>query len=94
MRVAKAVVLTEEERTMLTKLSRGRSTQARVVLRAKFFCDAVVPPTSRSRQHNLGSQHQREGVLRPCDQAVKVFRSSLESTIVVQFSWVPSSYKG
>jgi hypothetical protein len=36
MRVAKTVVLTEEEQTMLTKLSRGQSTQARVVLRAKM----------------------------------------------------------
>jgi len=41
MRVAKMVVLTEEERTMLTKLSRGRSTQARVVLRAKIVLAAA-----------------------------------------------------
>lgn len=41
MRVAKAVVLTEEERTALTKLSRGRSTQARVVLRAQIVLAAA-----------------------------------------------------
>lgn len=41
MRVAKAVVLTEEERTTLLKLSRGRSTQARVVLRAKIVLAAA-----------------------------------------------------
>jgi transposase len=42
MRVARAVVLTEEERTTLLKLSRGRSTQARVVLRAKIVLAAAV----------------------------------------------------
>ncbi|RPI59387.1 MAG: IS630 family transposase [Planctomycetaceae bacterium] len=42
MRVAKTVVLTEEERTMLTKLSRGRSTQARLVLRAKIVLAAAA----------------------------------------------------
>jgi len=36
MRVAKEIVLTDEERTTLTKWSRGRSTPARVVLRAKI----------------------------------------------------------
>ena len=41
MRFAQAVVLTEEERTTLTKLSRGRSTQARVVLRAKIVLAAA-----------------------------------------------------
>ena len=37
MRVAKRVVLTDDERTTLTKWSRGRSTPARVVLRAKII---------------------------------------------------------
>lgn len=41
MRIANTVVLTEEERTMLTKLSRGRSTQARVVLRAEIVLAAA-----------------------------------------------------
>lgn len=41
MRVAKTIVLTEEERTTLTKLSRGRSTEARVVLRAKIVLAAA-----------------------------------------------------
>jgi len=36
MRIAKRVVLTDEERKTLTKWSRGRSTPARVVLRAKI----------------------------------------------------------
>lgn len=41
MRVAKTVVLSEEERAILTKLSRGRSTQARVVLRAQIVLAAA-----------------------------------------------------
>ena len=36
MRVAKAILLSQEERTTLTKLSRGRSAEARVVLRARI----------------------------------------------------------
>jgi transposase len=42
MRVAKVIVLSQEERTTLTKLSRGRSTQARVVLRAKIVLAAAA----------------------------------------------------
>jgi transposase/DNA-binding CsgD family transcriptional regulator len=41
MRVAKPIVLTDEERTMLTKWSRGRSTPTRVVLRAKIVLAAA-----------------------------------------------------
>jgi len=41
MRVAATVFLSEQERTMLTKLSRGRSTQARVVLRARIVLAAA-----------------------------------------------------
>ena len=40
MRVAKAITLTSEERTRLTKWSRGRSTPARLVLRAKIVLAA------------------------------------------------------
>lgn len=47
MRVAQAVVLTEEERMTLLKLSRGRSTQARVVLRAQ-----IVLASADGRQNN------------------------------------------
>src|ERR1700730_3055018 len=36
MRVAKAVMLTEEQRTQLQRWARGRSTPARLVLRAKI----------------------------------------------------------
>ena len=41
MRVAVAVELTKEERTVLTKWSRGRSTPVRVVLRAKIVLAAA-----------------------------------------------------
>ena len=41
MRVAVAVELTKEERTVLTKWSRGRSTPARLVLRAKIVLAAA-----------------------------------------------------
>lgn len=41
MRVAKPIVLTDEERTLLTKWSRGRSTPTRVVLRAKIVLAAA-----------------------------------------------------
>lgn len=42
MRVAKEIQLTDEERTTLTKWSRGRSTPARVVLRAKIVLLAAA----------------------------------------------------
>ena len=41
MRVAKVITLTNEERTGLTKWSRGRSTPARLVLRAKIVLGAA-----------------------------------------------------
>lgn len=41
MRVAVAIALTDEERTVLTKWSRGRSTPARLVLRAKIVLAAA-----------------------------------------------------
>ena len=41
MRVAVAIALTDEERTVLTKWSRGRSTPVRVVLRAKIVLAAA-----------------------------------------------------
>ena len=41
MRVAKVVTLTDEERVALTKWSRGRSTPARLVLRAKIVLAAA-----------------------------------------------------
>ena len=42
MRVAKVITLTNEERTRLTKWSRGRSTPARLVLRAKIVLAAAA----------------------------------------------------
>lgn len=42
MRVAKAIELSDAERTTLTKWSRGRSTPARVVLRAKIVLAAAA----------------------------------------------------
>lgn len=41
MRVGPQVVLTDEQRTELTRLSRGRTTQARVVQRAKIVLHAA-----------------------------------------------------
>ena len=41
MRVAPAIELTEEERTTLTKYSRGRNTPAKIVLRAKVILRAA-----------------------------------------------------
>jgi transposase len=54
MRVARAVVLTEEERAALTKLSRGRSTQARVVLRARIVLAAAEGRQNDSIASELG----------------------------------------
>jgi transposase len=42
MRVAKVITLTDEERVALTKWSRGRSTPARLVLRAKIVLAAAA----------------------------------------------------
>ena len=41
MRVAKVITLTDEERTTLTKWSRGRSTAERLVMRAKIVLAAA-----------------------------------------------------
>ena len=41
MRIAKVITLTDEERVALTKWSRGRSTPARLVLRAKIVLAAA-----------------------------------------------------
>ncbi len=42
MRVAKVITLTDEARISLTKWARGRSTSARLVLRAKIVLAAAV----------------------------------------------------
>ncbi len=42
MRVAKVIALTAEERASLTKWARGRSTPARLVLRAKIAPWGVI----------------------------------------------------
>ena len=42
MRIAKAITLTDEERTTLTKWSRGRSTPARLVQRAEVYAHLLV----------------------------------------------------
>ena len=64
MRVARTVVLTEEERTMLTKLSRGRSTQARVVLRAKIVLAAAAGRRNDSIAEELGCTRRTVGTWR------------------------------
>lgn len=42
MRIAKTIVLNETDRLTLTKWSRGRSTPARLVLRAKIVLAAAL----------------------------------------------------
>lgn len=54
MRVAQSIVLTEEERKTLTKLSRGRTTQARVVLRAKIILEAAAGQRNDQIAQKLG----------------------------------------
>ena len=58
MRVAVAVELTKEERTVLTKWSRGRSTPARLVLRAKIVLWAAEGMLNRDIDARLGCKRE------------------------------------
>jgi transposase len=64
MRVAKAIVLTDEERTMLTKWSRGRSTPARLVLRAKIVLSAARGVENKDIAAELGCTRRTVGTWR------------------------------
>ena len=56
MRVAKAITLTDEERGTLTKWSRGRSTPARLVLRAKIVLAAAAGKENKEIAAELGAR--------------------------------------
>ena len=54
MRIAKTIVLNEEDRLTLTKWSRGRSTPARLVLRAKIVLAAALGRENKDIATDLG----------------------------------------
>ena len=64
MRVAKAITLTDEERVTLTKWARGRSTPARLVLRAKIVLAAAVGRENREIASELGCTRRTVGTWR------------------------------
>jgi transposase len=64
MRVAKPVVLTKEEQATLTKLSRGRSTQARVMLRARIVLAAAAGQRNDRIAEEIGCTRRTVGMWR------------------------------
>lgn len=54
MRVAKSITLTDEDRTTLTKWSRGRRIPARLVLRAKIVLAAAEGHENKDIATELG----------------------------------------
>ena len=64
MRVAKVVTLTDEERSVLTKWSRGRSTAARLVLRAKIVLASAEGRESKDIAAELGCTRRTVGTWR------------------------------
>jgi transposase len=64
MRVAKALTLTDEERVALTQWSRGRSTQARRVLRAKIVLAAAEGRENKDIAAELGCTRRTVGTWR------------------------------
>jgi transposase len=64
MRVATAISLTDEERMMLTKWSRGRSTPARLVLRAKIVLAAASGSENQDIAAQLGCTRRTVGTWR------------------------------
>lgn len=64
MRVAKAIALTDEQRTTLTKWSRGRSTPARLVLRAKIVLAAAGGRENKDIAVELGCTRRTVGTWR------------------------------
>ena len=61
MRVAPPVSLSEEERRTLTRWSRGRRTQARLVLRAKIVLAAARGRENRDIAQELGVTRRTVG---------------------------------
>jgi transposase len=64
MRVAKSIVLTTQEQTTLLKWSRGRSTPARLVLRAKIVLAATEGRENREIAAELGCTRRTVGTWR------------------------------
>jgi transposase len=64
MRIAKSIVLTDHERTALNKWSRGRSTPARLVLRAKIILAAADGELNKNIAANLGCTRRTVGTWR------------------------------
>lgn len=64
MRVAKAILLTEDERNALTKWARGRSTPARLVLRAKIVLAAADGRENQNIAAELGCTRRTVGAWR------------------------------
>lgn len=64
MRVAKVITLTDEERTTLTKWSRGRSTPARLVQRAKIVLAAAAGAENKDIAAELGCTRRTVGTWR------------------------------
>jgi hypothetical protein len=54
MQVAKSIVLTDHERTALTKWARGRSAPARLVLRAKIVLAAANSELNKNIAAKVG----------------------------------------
>jgi transposase len=64
MRVAKAIVLTDEERVTLTKWSRGRSTPARLMQRAQIVLAAAEGRENKDIASELGCTRRTVGTWR------------------------------
>jgi transposase len=64
MRVAKAILLTNEERVTLTKWARGRSTPARLVIRAKIVLAAADGRENQDIAAELGCTRRTVGTWR------------------------------
>jgi transposase len=64
MRVAKAITLTDDERATLTRWSRGRSTQARLIQRAKIVLAAAEGRENKEIAAELGCTRRTVGTWR------------------------------
>jgi transposase len=64
MRIAKVITLTDEERGTLTKWSRGRSTPARLVLRARIVLAAAEERENKQIAADLGCTRRTVGTWR------------------------------
>jgi len=64
MRVAVAITLTEEERSRLQRLARGRSVEARLVLRAKIVLAAAEGRENKDIAVELGTLRKTVGLWR------------------------------